>query len=144
MNAPNVISGILCGALAFGVLSWSTAKQTRAAVLSTPPAGRFELVQLHESAASEWSAVLDTETGCTWTYTSNTPPDSPKTTFEFYNVLRGTHFFENVAYETTGYVLPVVPSGGQPDYSKPIAEISRIDALCNRVRVQALEMAGAR
>jgi hypothetical protein len=40
-----------------------------------PQVQRFQIVEIHPSAESHWSALLDTQTGCTWVY-AHTSSDS--------------------------------------------------------------------
>lgn len=150
----NMILASLSGALVFAGLSWWTARPSvHAAVLTAPPAGRFELIQLHPNAASEWSGILDTETGCVWVYATATLPDSPKTSFEVYQALRGSHFFELVNFDASDYAYPEpVSQGGTTahlpstviDFSKPYSELQRVSVLCNQARVGAMEAAAPR
>jgi len=142
----NLMFGVLCGMLLFAGLSWWTARQSvHAAVLTSPPAGRFELVQLHDSAASGWSGILDTETGCVWAY-SYMEPSSPSSNesqaYKWYKQFLGSHTFSTVSYDASAYVKPAV---GETDYLSPAAsELGRIATLCNKVRVHALEVAAPR
>lgn len=149
----NVFYGTLCGVLVFVALSWATGGRTvKAAVLASPPEGRFEPIQLHPNSASEWSGILDTETGCVWAYASQTPPSSPKTSYEFYQSALGQHAFAIVNFDASEYVSPEITSTGgssstmprsTTNYSKTIGELARVTGLCDRVRIQALEAAAA-
>jgi len=140
--------GTLCGAVVFLVLSWATAKRTvQAAVLTKPPEGRFELVQLHPSQGNTWSGVLDTETGCVWGYTSQIVP-SPKTanqSLDDYLIEQGSNFFEPVPFDTSSYIQIVQTAKGKPpDFTPRTWELDRVESLCDRSRVEALEAAAAR
>lgn len=115
-----------------------------APALSRPQtAARFELVQLHPNATSYWSGILDTQTGCMWVYASQTPPASPKTSSEGYRAVLGEHFLELVPFDATDYIAPGAPQSTDSglDFSKPMEEVSRIAALCNKARIRALEAA---
>ncbi|MGH9353817.1 MAG: hypothetical protein ACRD2G_16920 [Terriglobia bacterium] len=141
----NVFYGALCGAFVFAMLSWVTTKKAvHAEVLTAPPAGRFQLVQLHPSQGSTWSAILDTETGCTWVYTTNNV-DDPKITFKpykFYLQVLGQNFWGAVNYDPTEYMFLKTNSDGTVDYTPQFREITRVQAACSRARLQALSAAG--
>jgi hypothetical protein len=147
----NVLYGALCGALIFGALIWVTPRQiTRAAVLAAPPEGRFELVQLHPSSGVEWSGMLDTETGCTWVYTTNNP-DDPKITNQSlkpYLEALGQNSWDAINYDATEYTntLKLKPdkSGVESDYTAALLELVRTQSACARARLQALSAASAR
>ena len=49
----NLFFGAFCGVLVFAGLSLWTARRS-AAVLASPPAGRFDIVQLHPNTDTEW------------------------------------------------------------------------------------------
>lgn len=147
----NIICGALCGAFVFAALSWATAKRTvHAEILTTPPAGRFQLVQLHPSADNEWSGVLDTETGCTWVFTTGNPSDPSITNQDERSYLQilGQNAFELVNYDTSGYTrtLKLKPdkSGVVADYGPAIEELLRVDRACSQARLLALKAASAR
>ena len=44
------------------------AQAPAAPTLPANVAPRFQVIQLHPNAASEWSGLLDTQTGCVWAY----------------------------------------------------------------------------
>jgi len=147
----NMLYGVLCSTLLFALLTWWTVRGAVHAAAPTAPsltAGRFELVQLHPNAGSQWSGILDTETGCVWAYASQTLPASPKTSLEAYKAVLGEHFFEIHPFDAMDYVSPG-PAGTTPstgpvlNFSEPLAELSRVAALCNKARVKALETAAA-
>ncbi len=150
----NVMYGALGGALVFGLVSWaSVRKPASAAVLAKPPEGRFELVQLHASHEEAWSGILDTETGCVWAYFSQTPPASPETTSQFYFSELGPHYLGTANFDVLDYISPDIENTGgssghlpgrTANFSKPLAELSRVSGLCDRARVEALEAAAAR
>lgn len=138
-----MLYGTLCGVVVFLALSWAiTSRTVRAAVPTAPPEGRFEVIQLHPSHDEQWSGILDTETGCVWVYASQTPPSSPQTAEDHYVAAEGPNVFESVDYGT----LPYTPltKDGSADYLAATMEIIRVESLCDRTRVQALEAAAAR
>ena len=49
-------------------LAPATAQAPAAPALPVYIAPRFQIIPLHPSAASEWSGLLDTQTGCVWAY----------------------------------------------------------------------------
>lgn len=145
MRLRNMFYGALCGAVMFGTLSWlSPRKSVGAAVLSTPPAGRFQLVQLHPNADSEWSAILDTETGCTWVYEQNNA-DDPKVVpaYKTYLEVLGTHSLGLVNFDAIDYTAPTFDKDNQPDYAPLTNEISRVAGACSQARLRALRAAAA-
>ncbi len=147
MKMSNALCGALCGVLVFAVLSWTAPLRiVKGAVLSSPPEGRFQLVQLHPSAESEWSGILDTETGCTWIFVTNNP-DDPKITnpsYKMYLQVLGTNGFSLVNFDTTEYTYPALNSDKQIDYSKPLKEITRVQDACSQARLLALKEADTR
>jgi hypothetical protein len=148
VNAKSVFYGVLSGVLIFAALTWLEPRQAaRAAILATPPAGRFELVQLHSSAASEWSGVLDTETGCVWVYAGQGEPASDATaSYKAYEQILGSHFLATINYDASDYVNPAIENGKvSEDYMSPAAmELGKVARLCNESRVRALEGADSR
>jgi hypothetical protein len=59
--------------------------RAQAPTTPVPPvyaAPRFQIVELHPSAASEWSGLLDTQTGCTWVY-ADTPGTEKEYVWDF-------------------------------------------------------------
>lgn len=142
MKSTALVYGAFCGALVFAVLSWlSPRTSVGAAVLSTPPEGRFQLVQLHQNASSEWSAVLDTETGCTWVY--QTSPDDPDMApaYKSYIQILGDHSFGLINFDTTDYAGITFDSDNKANYASPLNEISRVQRECSQARLQALKAA---
>jgi hypothetical protein len=155
MNTKNVLYGALCGALVFMALSWTTARKTvRAAVLTEPPEGRFELVQLHPNQGNTWSGILDTETGCTWVYTSQTPPtdaevsaapEGEQRTDKIYRQALGSNYFESVGYGYNGATMTV--PGAQKPSAFAEAKFSTLATevlYCDEARLNALRAARAR
>ncbi len=151
----NWIAGILSGVAAFAILSWATPKAvTKASVLSVPPEGRFQLVQLHASSAAEWSAILDTETGCAWAYTSQTPPtdadvsaapEGEQRAYKTYQQALGTNFLAIVDYDDNG------PSMSLPWMKEPstvngvrFSTLATEEFYCNEARQNAIKAAAAR
>ncbi|MGB7282681.1 MAG: hypothetical protein WBE13_10500 [Candidatus Acidiferrum sp.] len=112
MNVKNTLLGMTCGALTFTCLSLATPKKiANAAALDVPTRGRFELVQLHPSSGTEWSGVMDTETGCVWVYSSQTPPTDAEVSAapegeqraqKIYRQTLGSNFFAIVGYDDNG------------------------------------------
>lgn len=142
MNVRNAFYGALCGAIVFGLLFWAAPRAaTRAAVLSTPPEGRFQLVQLHPNADSEWSAVLDTETGCTWVYQKSSDDPNMVPAYKSYIQILGDHAFGLVNFDTTDYAAIAFDTNNQANYARPIDEISRVQHECSQARLQALKAA---
>ena len=150
----NYLYGVLCGTLAFAVLSWATPpKVTKAAVLSAPPEGRFQLVQLHATSESEWSGILDTETGCVWVYTSQTPPTDAEVsaapageqrTYKSYQQVLGPNFFSIVGYDNSGPSMSL--PGGQKLSTIAGAEFSTLatqNFYCDEIRHNAIMAAVA-
>jgi hypothetical protein len=151
MNTNNCLYGALCGALVFAVLSGAAPKKAvSAAVLASPPEGRFELVQLHPNAGSEWSGILDTETGCTWVYSSQTQEDIDQTkisnpSWSTYRSTLGTHFFSSVAFDPDDYMTPtLLPNNNKVNGVPYATELARVAELCSKSRLQALQAAAAR
>jgi len=146
MKTKNTLYGAMCGLLAFAVLSWAAPKKgVRAAVLSAPPEGRFQLVQLHPSSRTEWSGILDTETGCTWLLTSNPSVSaSAKTNDELFLHLEGPQFFQIVNFDAVEYGFYPVRKGNVTDFTSPEKEMSRVAGLCDKGRLQALQASTAR
>lgn len=150
----NVLYGALCGALVFGALNWVTGrKEVHGAVLTAPPEGRFQLVQLHPSAASEWSGILDTETGCTWLFAANNPDDPTITDkdYKLYLQVLGRHAFETVHYDPSDYISPQLSpvktnygSYTRTDYAPLRKAIWDEGADCSQARQLALKAASAR
>lgn len=142
----NAFFGVLCSAFVFGVLFWMTTKRTvHAAVLTAPPAGRFQLVQLHPSSNTEWSGILDTETGCTWVFQSN-DPDNPKITeqhIKFYFQILGRNSFGFVNFDPTDYTDVTFSPDNTPNYQDALSELSRVQKACSQARLQALTAAGS-
>ena len=143
----NFLYGLIAGALVLAIPAWWTQRHSvHAAVSVTHLApGRFDHVLLHPNAGSEWSGILDTETGCVWVYAHGKVPESPTSSFEEYQGVLGEHFFDTVPFATMDYVSPSPGTKKSPqiDYSKPSDELSRIARLCNAARVKALESAVA-
>ncbi len=155
MSTRNALYGALCGALIFAALSWAIPKKAvSAAVLATPPEGRFELVQLHPSSGTEWSGILDTETGCTWVYTSQTPPtdaevnaapEGQQRAYKSYLQVLGSNYFSIVGYDDNG------PPMSLPGEQKPstiagqeFVTFATEGYYCNQARQNALRAAAAR
>lgn len=143
----NMLYGVLCSAFVFALLSWVTTKRTvHAAVMTAPAKGRFELVQLHPSSGVEWSAILDTETGCTWVYES-ADPDDPKITnqnYKFYLQILGRNSFGLVNFDPLEYTELKINEDKPADYAPAMSEIARVQRACSEARLQALAAAGAR
>ena len=143
----NMLLGILLTALVFSVLAWATTKRTvHAEVLTAPPAGRFQLVQLHPAAGIEWSGILDTETGCTWVFSTNSPND-PKITNEAYKSylqVLGEHDFELVNYNPMEYTIGKTNPDNTMNYTPYVSEITRVQFACSHARLHALDAAGGR
>lgn len=139
----NVLYGVLFGVLVSAGFSWWTARKTvRAAALTSPTPGRFEMVQLHPSAGIEWSGILDTETGCTWVYETSNPQDTQITQqYEFYLQVLGDHSFGLVNFDPTEYGFLTLNSHAQADYSGALKEISRVQTACSEARLAALKKA---
>lgn len=139
-----IFFGVIGTVLAFAGLSlmWHPSVAARAEVLTTPPAGRFELVNLHPNANSEWSGVLDTETGCVWVFGKNDPNDPAITSqpYKSYLQILGNQSFDVVNFDAMDYVTPQTGTGGQT-YAPDIREINRVQTLCSNARVQAIEAA---
>jgi hypothetical protein len=154
MNTKNALYGALCGALVFAVLSWAAPKKAvSAAVLAAPPEGRFELVQLHPSSGVEWSGILDTETGCTWTYTTHTPPTDAEVKAapegplrdlkSYYNMLGSVPVFEMAEYDPS--TEPAMSRPGEPKPSSVLVALASTSmtekSYCNQARQNALRAA---
>lgn len=143
----NMLFGILLSAMFFGLLQWATTKRTvHAEVLTAPPAGRFQLVQLHPNADTEWSGILDTETGCTWLFTTN-DADNPQIKSKAWKIwlqLLGQHSFDVVNYDPGDYATPGTNPDNTVDPSPYIKELSRVSSACSKARLQALSSAGGR
>lgn len=154
MKMKNALCGALCGALVFSVLSWVAPRKTaNAAVLATPPEGRFELVQLHPNATAQWSGILDTETGCTWVYTSQTPPTDAEVSAAkgdamitaMYGQQLGSHYFGNVGYEYSDSDLSRAEPGKPPTSGESkLVTLAAEEFYCNQARQHALQAAAAR
>lgn len=152
----NLFFGAFCGVLVFAGLSlWTARRSVNAAVLASPPAGRFDIVQLHPNTDTEWSGILDTETGCTWVFSTNNPddPQIKSEQYKFYLQVLGTHSLNLVNFDPSDYISAELTSQGGSttqvpgtavSYQKPLAELSRVQSLCSRARVQALEVAATR
>jgi hypothetical protein len=142
----NVLYGALCSAMVFAALLWGMArKPVHAAVLTSPPEGRFQLVQLHPSAGTEWSGILDTETGCTWVFTTNNP-DDPKITDQSYKLyldVLGGNSFDLVNFNPNDYTAPTLKSDNTLDRGPYMREIGRVQAECSQARLTALRAASA-
>ena len=155
MNTKNTLYGAMCGLLVFVISIWIVPKKTvGAAVLATPPEGRFEIVQLRPNGATEWSGILDTETGCVWTYFSQTPPtdaeanaapEGEQRAMKSYRQVLGSNYFGIVGYDDNG------PSMALPGFQKPStiagAQFSTLgteEFYCNEARQNALRAAAAR
>lgn len=146
----NILYGALSSALLFAAFAWWTAKPAvHAAILSVPPAGRFQIVQLHPNTNTEWSGILDTQTGCTWVLTKNDAEDPTikLAAYKEYLQVLGDHSFDLVNFDATDYVsADLKQQGGSAtqvpgttvDYTKPIRELSRIQQMCSQSRVEAL------
>jgi hypothetical protein len=143
----NMLYGALCGAVVFAALTWATTKMTvHAAVQTAPPQGRFQLVQLHPNTDTEWSGILDTETGCTWLFESSNP-DDPKITnqaYKYYLQALGAHSFGLLNFDPGEYMVPKMNEDKTVDYTPQLAEIIRVQKACSQARLQALAAAGAR
>lgn len=149
MNTKAVFYGALSAVLVFAVLNWREPMQaTRAAALATPAARRFELVQLHPSAAIEWSGVLDSQTGCVWLLKSDDANRAaPLSRSSFYTQtdyahVVGPQFFSLVNYDAGDYVAPM-NSKGVLNFSAAADEVVRIANLCSESRIQALQSSAA-
>jgi hypothetical protein len=155
MNMKSAAYGALCGVMVFAVLSWTAPeKSVNAAVLDAPANGRFELVQLHESSASEWSGILDTETGCAWVYASqttptdmevNSAPEGEQRDYKLYRQVLGNNYFENVGYDDNGPDMSL--SGGEKPATiagRQFATLAAEEYYCNQARQSALRAAAAR
>lgn len=150
----NYLYGALCGAIVFFVLSWAVPRKiAKAAVLSAPPEGRFQLVQLHPNANTEWSAVLDTETGCSWVYESQTPPTDAEVdaaaageprAYKSYEQSLGNNFFSIVGYDDNG---PTMTLAGQARPSTVagglFSTLATEEYYCNEARQSAIRAAAA-
>lgn len=138
----NALYGMLFGSLTFGALAWSIPRQAvRAAPLPAPPEHRFELVQLHPSTDTEWSAILDSETGCIWVYTTNNA-DDPKITdqgYKNYLSVLGRNSFDLVNFDATDYLPPSFASDNKPNYVASAQELARVQSLCSQARLRALQ-----
>jgi hypothetical protein len=155
MNTKNALYGALCGALVFAVLSWAAPKKAvSAAVLAAPPEGRFELVQLHPSSGVEWSGILDTETGCTWTYTTQKPPTAAEISAategeqraeKGYRQALGSNYFRIIEYLNSGpdISLPGFPTPSTVAGMKMYTLVAE-DSYCDEARQNALRAAAAR
>jgi hypothetical protein len=155
MNTKNALYGALCGLLVFAILFWTVPKKTvRAAVLATPPEGRFELVQLHPSTGTEWSGILDTETGCTWVYATQTPPTDAEVSaapegeqrgYKSYQQMRGRYFFASAPYDTVQSSM-LLPGREKPSTiaGQQIATLIAEGTYCDEARQAALRAAAAR
>lgn len=139
-----LVYGVLAGAVVFGALSWATAKRTvHATVLPAPLAGRFQIVQLHPSSGNEWSGILDTETGCTWVYYSQTVPASAKTPSDLFYAARGSNFFGLEHFDPMDYAPPKKNGGDAGLYNEMTGLIVKEGDLCSRSRINALRAAAA-
>jgi hypothetical protein len=155
MNTKNALYGALCGALVFAVLSWAAPrKAVSAAVLTSPPEGRYELVQLHPSSGTEWSGILDTETGCTWAYVSQTPPTDAEISAapagtqraqKIYLRTLGGNYFGSLGYNFTGSGL-ILPGEQKPSNigESEIATLNTEQFYCAQARQNALQAAATR
>lgn len=134
-----IFFGVIGTVLAFAGISLMRRPSVRAEVLTAPPAGRFEIIELHQSASRAWSGVLDTETGCVWAYSHNDGPDASVTgTEKTYIQVLGEDSFELVNFDPLNYIAPQIGPGAQA-YGPEIREINRVQALCSNARVQAIE-----
>jgi hypothetical protein len=79
---------------------------------------RFQVVQLHPTAASEWSGLLDTQTGCTWAYATG---ENSEHTWQF--IPMDSSFTRNadlvrkdmaVCYANLPRPMAVSPPSGEP------------------------------
>ena len=146
----NYLYGTLCGALVVSaILFWAAPKKVvNAAVLPSPAEGRFQLVQFHPNSGSEWSGILDTETGCLWEYTSQTPPTDAEAaaapageqrSYKSYQQALGYNYLFIIGYDDNG------PAMTLPGQEKPStlagAQFSTLAAeefYCNQARQNAI------
>ena len=144
----NILCGVLCSALVFVVLHQATARPTttvQAAIPIIPSVARFQLVQIHPSTDTEWSGILDTETGCTWLFTQNSSQVSSteNPVQAFYDKGLGDHVFSLVNFDVQDYAPTRLNSDHKVDYTTFIAEAIRVQKACQQARLQALAAAGA-
>lgn len=147
--------GGLCGVVILGVLSWGVPRRSaQAAILSTPPAGRFQLVQLHPNSETEWSGILDTETGCTWVYTSQTPPTDDEVSaapageqraYKVYQQALGGNFLSVVAYDDSGpsMNLPGMAQASTVNGAR-FSTLATEEYYCDEARQNSVRAAAAR
>jgi hypothetical protein len=140
----NMLYGVLFSAFVFAALSWATTKRTvHAEVLTAPPAGRFELIQLHPSAGIEWSGILDTETGCTWAYVTSNPDETKAAeSYKGYLQFLGQNNFQLVNFNPVEYTVLGINSDRTANFQPAIEEIGRVQRACSKARLQALSSAG--
>ena len=97
------------------------------------------------TASTEWSAILDTETGCTWVYTTNNA-DDPKISdqsYKLYLQILGGNSFDLVNFDPSDYAHATLNSDQTLDRSPYIKEIGRVAAACSQARLGALTAASA-
>ena len=86
------------------------------------------MVELHPNAASEWSAVLDTQTGCVWAYASTptiTASDAG-TSKETYLRSLGPRQFMLEQYGPSEYISIPFDKEGRTDFSPALRELVRV------------------
>jgi hypothetical protein len=155
MKAENMWFGAVCGLLVFAALFWAEPRRTvsaqaRPASPAASAAGRFQLVELHPNAVNTWSAILDTETGCAWSFGTQNAADAGKLTgtAKRYNDMLGEYHFFPDSFDAGSW--PLLSTGEQESLRKKdggfdeasMLELAREKGLCDDVRVRALQAAG--
>ncbi len=106
--------------------------------------GRFQSILLHPSAGSEWSGILDTQTGCVWVYASEQVPAKPSTPGELLTAERGANYFGIVAFDPMDYVQLTIGADKEPDFSPALAGINQETRACSAIRRSAMGLGGSR
>lgn len=157
----NAILGALGGALVTGAIlsqtgAGSVAAQARP-VRPAPLSGRFQL-----TATARGAMLLDSGTGCVWEFTPQLQPSTRDSATNNFIVQLGDHF--DVVHFNAGEIAPTgagtktgdpaadayikahpeLFGGGDRGLAAQAVEFQREAALCDRVRVNALESAAAR
>lgn len=125
MRKEIVIGALLGAALTFALIGMGAAAFGEGPIV-TPGAGRFQAILLHPSTGTEWSGILDTQTGCLWVYASDSAPSgAPATAYDVFRSVRGANFMASVNYDPLDYTSGFTTSSDgklAPDYRR--AEIA--------------------
>jgi len=138
MNKSTIVGALLGALLVFGMIEMGAVAARPIPPAEQPVFGRFQAILLHPSAATSWTGILDTQTGCVWAYATASVSANDATPEGLFKAERGANFLTTVAYDPGDFLSLQLGTDHKIDYTPEFMAIGEEAKACSNIRRRAL------